>query len=148
MLLKSIEPKKINGISIRTNNADEMDSSKAKIVCLHQRFDKQVEVDYVDGERVYAIYCDYESDASGNYSVMTGFDGELKDTDNLQTLKIQAGNYLVFSAKGEIPQIVIETWGDIWKYFSSEGCEHTRVYSTDFEYYKSQNEVEICIAVG
>ena len=108
---------------------------------------KQVKVDYKGGERVYAIYYDYESDASSDFSVMSGFDGELKESDNLQILKIQAGNYLVFTAKGEIPQIIIETWREIWKYFSSEDCKHKRTYSTDFEFYKSQDEVEICISV-
>jgi len=145
--LKSIESKEINGISIRTNNADEMDLSKAKIGRLHHQFDKQVKADYAGGERVYAIYYDYESDTLGDYSVMSGIEGKPKDEENLQTLTIKAGNYLVFSAKGEIPKIVIETWGEIWKYFSSEGCEHKRVYSTDFEFYKNQSEVEINIAV-
>ena len=147
MRLKSIEERIIHGISIRTNNADEMVVSKAKIGQLHQNFDKQVNVDYAAGERVYAIYYDYESDATGNYSVMAGFDGLQEEDQSLQALTVEAGNYLVFSAKGEIPKIVIETWGKIWEYFSSESCTHKRVYSTDFEYYKSQDEVEICIAV-
>jgi len=146
MHLTSRKEKVIHGISIRTNNADEMVASKAKIGQLHQQFDQQVTVDYAAGERVYAIYYDYESDAAGDYSVMAGFDG-LQEDESLQALTVQAGNYLVFSAKGEIPQIVIETWGKIWDYFSSEDCVHKRVYSTDFEYYKSQDEVEICIAV-
>ncbi len=110
MQLKSIQSKVVNGISIRTNNSDEMDPSKAKIGRLHHDFDKKIEVGYADGERVYAIYYDYESDASGDYSVMSGFDGKAKDDEGLQPLTIQAGNYLVFSAKGEIPKIVIETW--------------------------------------
>ena len=137
----------IKGISIRTNNANEMEPSKAKIGQLHQQFDKQIEVNYAKGERVYAVYYNYESDASGDYTVMTGFDGHHQDCDDLETLAIQAGNYLVFNAKGEIPQIVIEIWGQIWEYFSSRECKHKRTYTTDFEYYKSPDEVDICIAV-
>ncbi len=138
--------KRIHGISIRTNNIDEMNPKTAKIGALHQNFDKEVAVDYANGERIYAIYYDYESDASGNYSVLAGFDGKNKE-NNLEVVEIQAGKYLVFSAKGEMPQIVIETWGEIWNYFSSKDCKHKRLYTTDFEYYKSQNEVEIHIAI-
>jgi predicted transcriptional regulator YdeE len=147
MRLKSIESKIIKGISVRTNNADEMNPSKAKIGHLHQQFDKQVEVRYADGERVYAIYHDYESDASGDYSILCGFDGKSTDDEGLQALTIQAGNYLVFSAKGEIPKIVIDRWGEIWNYFSTDACVYKRTYTTDFEYYKNQTEVEIYIAV-
>jgi len=134
------ELKKISGISIRTNNVDEVNPITAKIGALHQRFDKEVAVDYKKGERVYAIYYDYESDASGNYSVLAGFDGDNKES-KLEVIDIQAGRYLVFSAKGEMPKIVIDTWGEIWNYFSSNNCEHQRLYTTDFEYYKNQDEV-------
>jgi predicted transcriptional regulator YdeE len=146
MIIQKLESQHIHGICIRTNNADEMKAEKAKIGSLHQRFDQEVEVDYASGERVFSLYYDYESDASGDFSVLVGFDGMNKEK-NITTIEIPAGKYLVFSAKGKIPKIVIETWGEIWNYFSSDGCEHKRAYSTDFEWYKSQNEVEICIGV-
>ena len=139
--------KQVYGFSIRTNNADEMNPKTAKIAALHQKFDQQVIVDYESGERVYAIYYDYESDASGDYSVLAGFDGK-DDKNNLELVEIQAGDYLVFSAKGNIPQIVIETWVEIWAYFSSQSCVHTRLFTTDFEFYKSSDEVEIHIAIA
>jgi hypothetical protein len=53
----------------------------------------------------------------------------------------------VFSAQGQVPQIVFETWGKVWSYFSSEDCTHTRAYVTDFEFYKSQDEIEIHIGI-
>ncbi|MCF6253877.1 MAG: GyrI-like domain-containing protein [Thiomicrorhabdus sp.] len=140
------ELKQISGISIRTNNNDEMNPATAKIGELHQSFDKKITVDYEKGERVYAIYYDYESDALGNYSVLAGFDGSNKE-NKLEVVDIQAGKYLVFTAKGKMPKIVIETWGEIWSYFSSNDCEHKRLYTTDFEYYKSQNDIEIHIAI-
>ncbi len=43
----------------------------------------------------------------------------------------------MFSASGDIPQVVIDTWMEIWSYFLSEACEFTRLFTTDFEYYKS-----------
>ncbi|HFG1933513.1 TPA: AraC family transcriptional regulator, partial [Vibrio cholerae] len=50
-------------------------------------------------------------------------------------------------ATGEMPQVVIDLWNEVWNYFASEHCPHERAYTTDFEYYKSANSVEISIAV-
>jgi len=44
-------------------------------------------------------------------------------------------------------QAIIETWGEIWEYFSNENSQYKRAYKTDFEYYKDQNEIEIYISV-
>ena len=65
----------------------------------------------------------------------------------LETIVIQSGRYLVFTAKGDIPKIVIDTWKEIWEYFARKDAEYERLYTTDFEYYVNQNEIEIYIAV-
>ena len=148
MEVVQLKAKKIKGFSIRTNNADEMNPETAKIGRLWQKFDDMVAVDYQHGDRVYVVYHHYESDASGEFTVTAGFDGDEKlSKEKLELIEIQAGNYLVFSATGEVPKIIIDTWMEIWGYFSSEVCEHTRLFTTDFEYYKSQNTIEIHIAV-
>jgi len=148
MEVVQLKAKKIKGFSISTNNANEMNPEIAKIGRLWQKFDDAVAVDYQHGDRVYGVYHNYESDASGEFSVTAGFDGDEElSKERLEHVDIQAGNYLVFSATGEMPQIVIDTWIEIWGYFSSEACKHTRLFTTDFECYKSQNEIEIHIAV-
>ena len=148
MEVVQLKAKTIKGLSIRTNNADEMNPETAKIGHLYQKFDDTVAVDYQHGDRVYGVYHHYESDASGDFSVTAGFDGDEKlSKEKLELIELQAGNYLVFDATGEMPQTVIDTWMTIWDYFSSEVCEHTRLFTTDFEFYKSQNEVAIHIAV-
>ena len=148
MEVVQLKAKQIKGLSIRTNNADEMNPETAKIGRLWQKFDDTVAVDYMHGDRVYGVYHHYESDASGDFSVTAGFDGDEKlSKEKLELIDIQAGNYLVFGATGEMPQTVIDTWMTIWDYFSSEVCEHTRLFTTDFEFYKSQNEIAIHIAV-
>jgi len=143
-----LNEKKITGISTRTTNADEMNPQTAKIGALHQKFDDMVSVNYKDGARVYGVYYNYESDHSGEYSVMAGAD--LVDqivAENFETVIIPAGTYMVFEAKGEVPQIVIETWAKIWEYFSTGKTQYRRSYMTDFEFYKSQNEIEVYIGV-
>jgi predicted transcriptional regulator YdeE len=140
--------KKIWGISVRTTNANEFNPETARIGALYQAFDKKVPVDYKNGARVYGVYYDYESDHKGEFSVLAGTD-QLSEpaAETLQQITLKAGDYLVFNAKGQVPQVVIETWAKIWDYFSNPECEYQRAYTSDFEHYKSQDEVDICIAV-
>ncbi len=147
MKVVQVDEKQINGISVRTTNENEMSPDKARIASLWQTFDNKVSVDYRNGKRVYGIYYNYESDANGEFSVLAGTDQTDTSSGDLEKIKIPSGKYLVFEAKGEMPQVVIDTWGEIWNYFSNDESEYQRTYTTDFEYYKNQNEIEVCIAV-
>ena len=44
-------------------------------------------------------------------------------------------------------KIHIDAWSKIWSYFADEQCQHSRRFTTDFEFYKSESEVEVHIAV-
>lgn len=142
-----ISEKTIYGLSARTNNENEMNPTSGKIAHLVTQFDQSVKVNYQAGARVYSVYYDYESDASGDYTVLVGADNVESSRVELEDVQILEGNYLVFSGSGQVPQIVFETWAKVWSYFSSENCAHTRAYSTDFEFYKNQSEIEIHIAI-
>lgn len=138
----------IQGISVRTTNSNEVNPETAKIGGLYQRFDEQVPVDYKNGARVYGVYYNYDSDHSGEFSVLAGTDQITESLQvQLEQVSLVSGNYLVFDAKGEVPQVVIETWMKIWDYFTAEETQYQRAYTTDFELYKSQDEVAIYIAV-
>ncbi len=143
----NVAAKKIKGMSIRTTNAYEMNPDTAKIGNLHQRFDDVVSVDYKNGARVYGVYYDYESDANGEFSVLSGADHIESSSQELEEITLPAGDYLVFEAEGEIPQAVIDCWVQIWKYFSSDNPSHQRAYTTDYEHYKNPNEVDVYIAL-
>lgn len=148
MKIVQLEAKQIKGISIRTSNANEFNPKTAKIGGLHQKFDETVSVNYQNGARVYGVYYNYESDHQGEYSVLAGADRiDSTQVKNLETVLIPNGTYIVFEAKGEVPQVIIETWMKIWEYFSKGDTEYQRAYTTDFEFYKNQNEIEIYIAV-
>lgn len=147
MNVAHVSEKNIYGLSARTNNENEMNPATGKIGRLVETFDQNVSVNYRAGDRVYSVYYDYESDASADYSVLVGADKIDSSMVELETVKILAGNYLVFSGSGTVPQVVFETWSRVWGYFANEDCPHTRAYSTDFEFYKSQNDIEIYIAI-
>ena len=68
-------------------------------------------------------------------------------TDEMKSVELQAGKYLMFPVKGELPQAIIDTWMQIWAYFEDPSIDEKRAYETDFELYKSADEVEIYIGV-
>ena len=148
MKIVQLNEKQITGISIRTTNANEINPQSSKIGVLHQKFDATVPVNYKEGARVYGVYYDYESDHNGEFSVLAGADQvERNIAEHLEAITLPAGAYMVFEAKGKVPEIVIETWANIWAYFAQSGIDYMRSYKTDFEYYKNQSEVEIYISV-
>ncbi len=148
MELKLVEQKVINGLCVRTDNATEMNPDTGKIGALWQEFDNTVAVDYKGGERVYGVYFDYESDHTGKFNVLAGFDGGQFSAEwALKEIVIPAGKYLVFSHKGEMPQIAIDAWTQVWNYFANGDAQYHRLFTTDFEYYPSGNEIEVHIAV-
>jgi predicted transcriptional regulator YdeE len=148
MKLVEINEKRVIGLSTRTTNAKEMNPSTGRIAPLWKEFDDRVEVDYKNGHRVYGVYFHYESDATGEFSVLSGTNQlDANSSTNLETIVIQSGKYLMFSAKGDIPKIVFDTWGKVWEYFSNNDAEYERLYTTDFEHYVNQNEIEVYISV-
>lgn len=147
MDIVQIEEKIIRGLSVRTKNSDEMSPETAKIGQLYQKFDQDITINYKEGARVYGVYYDYESDETGEFAVLAGSDRAESDKVCLEQVKIPAGKYMVFYGRGEMPQVVIDIWGKIWDYFSRVDSSHKRAFTTDFEYYKNPNEIEIHIAV-
>ena len=150
MRVEEIEEKIIYGISTRTKNSNEMNPKTAKIGAIWQKFDNTVKVNYKDGERVYGVYYNFESDANGEFDVLAGYE---TSNDKLDTVKIQKSKYLVFNKtfdgeeNSKRIEAIIETWGKVWEYFSDENSQYKRIYKTDFEYYKDKNEIEIYISI-
>lgn len=134
----------LNGLSVRTKNADEMNPSKAKIAPLWKKFFKEIAPTLIDGSRVYGVYSNYESDASGEFDLTACTDQKVP---NANSIGVKSGKYLVFSAKGTMPKVVIDTWGEVWNYFSSDESKYERAYITDYELYKNDQEIEIYIGI-
>ncbi|WP_421853810.1 GyrI-like domain-containing protein [Marinomonas sp.] len=144
----TLEEKRVAGLSVRTNNASEMNQETAKIGVLHQTFAQQATVSYEKGACLYGAYYQYESDYTGDFSVLVGAEPDMVESNTeLEHVVLPAGDYLVFSGEGEMPQVVIDVWQEIWRYFSSDDCVHRRAYTVDFECYTSENSVDVYIAV-
>ena len=102
-------------------------------------------------EEIIAIYTDYESDYQGSYIAIIG-----KKVSSLGDIpkgmigrEFPVEKFQKFTAKGEMPTAVLQTWQAIWK----QDMTLHRAYHYDFEVYgeKSQNgdqsEVDIFVSL-
>lgn len=146
MKVKRIKKLMIAGISVVTNNQNETNEETAKIAQLwDEYFQNNIHnktFDKANDGYMYGVYSDYTSDVNGDYKVTIGV--EVKKPK--KAIVIEDERYLVFSNKGELPQVVIDTWEEIWAYFEGEP-EYERSYNIDFEKYVSEDEVEIYISI-
>ena len=148
--IKKVEltAKTIKGLQIRTKNADEMNPETQKIAPLWGKFFAEVMPTFgTTPPPLYGVYSNYESDAFGEFNVLVGAE-VLEESDGFKSVTLEAGKYLVFTAKGELPQAVIETWGQVWAYFEDPSIDEKRAFKTDFELYTSETEAEIYIGVN
>jgi len=146
MKIVNTEKVHISGISVRTNNKNEMDMSTSKIGSLWNNFFEGVLENIEDKKDpvfTYGVYSHYESDHTEDFTVTAGVD---VNTKNSESVTIDSGKYLVFENKGVMPAVVIDTWGEIWEYFESN--PHVkRKYITDYEKYINQDTIEIYIGI-
>jgi predicted transcriptional regulator YdeE len=142
---------KIIGISTRTTNKDN--KAQQDLGQLWGKFYSEnifVKIPNKLSNEVITIYTDYKSDFTEDYTTIIGIPVSTLDEipNGLVGREFQAENFQKFTAKGEMPNAVVNTWIDIWK----RDKELNRKYSYDFEVYgeKSQNgensEVDIYIA--
>ncbi len=146
MKVKYLEKFYVAGISTRTNNEIEF-SKEGKIPALWQQYmDENIESKTFNKAKnmaMYGVYNKYESDVNSDYDYTIG----VEVTKAKNAITIEKDKYLVFSKKGEFPEVVIETWKEIWTYFESEACEYERAYNFDFEKYAKEDEIEIYISI-
>ena len=145
--MRTIKIDKLNvtGISVRTKNADEINPSTAKIGSLWEKFYAELAPKLDQNSHIYGLYINYESDQTGSFDIVACSDS--LTVNNLEKHQINAGKYLKFEGAGDMPQAVVDLWQEVWGYFSSDGCEHTRAFTTDFELYKNEKEIEIYISI-
>lgn len=149
---------KLVGISVRTNNNNEMDPEKAKISPLLMQFwsenvSGQIK-DTLNPELIYAVYTEYESDEHGAYTYFLGKEVSSFDdvSDNLKALEISASQYCKLTTQtGKMPEILTQAWKTIWT-MSSDDFGGKRTYQADFEIYDmntfDMNNASLDIYIG
>ena len=144
---------KIIGIAIRTVNKEGQ--SAQDIGKLWEQFYSENLLEKIPNQisqHIYSIYTDYKSDFTDEYTTIIGLQVSSLDIipSGLIGRQFPAETFEVFTAQGQMPQAVMNTWLDIWQ----RDNELQRKYTYDFEFYgeKSQNgensEVQIFIATN
>ncbi|KGE20173.1 GyrI-like domain-containing protein [Paenibacillus wynnii] len=148
----------LSGISTRTTNTEEMGSNGRLPQLWEDYFQKNIgaQPEVVDPHLIYALYTDYESDATGAYTVLIGHElnnNGVQAKTQLKRAVVPESTYMVFTTrKGPGFEVVAEAWGVIWEYFN-QPQEEERSYTGDFEVYDSRDldpsntEVKIYIAI-
>ena len=140
---------RVSGLKVRTRNADEAQPSSAKIGPMWQRFFAEGLYQTIPGKQlespVYGVYSGYESDARGLFDVTAGV-ATLAPATGFESLVIEPGRYLVFEARGPMPQAIISTWQRVWDYFEQPGVE-ARAFVTDFEMYPADDVALVYIGI-
>jgi predicted transcriptional regulator YdeE len=146
MKVKKIEKLMLSGLSTTTNNKFEKESENGKIPKLWEDyFEKNIygsTFNRANKKYMYGIYSDYTSDVNGDYKVTVG----IEVTKPKNAIIIEDDRYLVFPKKGELPDVVIQTWEEIWDYFENNNL-YERKYAIDFEKYINEDEIEIYISI-
>ncbi len=147
----------LTGVAVRTTNEEEA-GTNGRLPKLWETY-FQSNLPSLPGIRnpyyIYALYTDYESDATGAYTTLIGHeinDERAQDDNNLEVVVIPESKYLVFKTrKGPVYEVVAEAWQEIWDYFKES--PEDRTYTGDFELYDTRNydpvntEIEIYIAI-
>lgn len=132
----------IQGVGVRTTNEAEA-GPQGKIPQLWDRYFQSGLQSKISGDdqAVYALYTEYESDASGAYTLIIGNRADevaaAENSDELQQASVPASRYLVFrTRRGPLMEIVPEVWHEIWSYFDQ--AAEKRTYTGDYERYDMQ----------
>lgn len=133
----------IQGVGVRTTNEAEA-GPQGKIPQLWDRyFQSGLQTQLSDKDQaIYALYTDYESDASGAYTLIIGnrIDEAVAvaaSTEELQQAAVPAAKYMVFrTRRGPLLEVVPQVWHEIWSYFQQSADKRT--YTGDYERYDMQ----------
>jgi predicted transcriptional regulator YdeE len=123
----------VAGLSIRTSN-----SRPDQIGQLWQEFYGQnigARVPRKKSENVYSVYIDYESDHTGLYTLVIGYEIDPSHsvaTQGLVSKQVPGSNFAVFEANGKQPDTLITTWQKVYT------LDIRRTYSGDFDLYELQ----------
>jgi predicted transcriptional regulator YdeE len=129
------------GIHARASNA-----SPHLIGDLWRRFHSSNDAKAIPARRndvAYCVYCEYESDHNGPYTVVIGcaVDHDGAVPEGMKKVTIDAGNVVVCDAKGELPNNVFAAWAEIWN------APLERRYQTDFDRYDEDGQVSVHVGV-
>jgi predicted transcriptional regulator YdeE len=143
---------RVVGIQARTSRLREADPATAAVPALWRRFQEDGLADTIPDRAATrttcAVYSDYE-DGGGSFRCLVGAEvtaaGEVPA--DLDEVTVPAGEYLVFAARGPMPEALAATWARVAEFFDHAGM--ARAFTADLEvHYPAGSAVDVFVAVG
>lgn len=148
-----LEAFKLIGIALEKKTINE--NGQAGIDCgsLWQKFEKGDYTNKIPGklsDEIFAVYHQYDGDYTKPYAYFIGckVSAETKLPKGMDSLMISPGIYQQITAKGKIPDCIINVWQTIWS------ADINRAYQADFEVYDARSkdwnnaEVDVFLSVN
>jgi predicted transcriptional regulator YdeE len=146
-----------SGLAVRTSHIEEADPARSRINRQwHQFYRQGAALDLhanAENGRVVGVYCYYENGGQGYYTVLAGVQlrRDVATPEHYETVKVSAGEYMVFKVPGFGSRAILACWSSIWDFFSRGEHELTgryeRAFTADFELYGDPDYVSIYISV-
>jgi predicted transcriptional regulator YdeE len=149
----------VMGIEVMTSESLEHGPATARLPLLWRTFFAEKIEEKIphrkDPNEHVGVYADYDRDSKsrtfGAYAALAGCEvTEVGDDvpEGLVAMPVPAGKYLLFEARGPMPEAVVRTWDEIKKYFETNG-HYERAYAVDFDLYRNDRPeaVDIFVAV-
>lgn len=135
---KNLGPIKLIGLDLGKKTSNENGQSSKDGGNLWQKFEQENiagKIPNKTGDERYAVYYDYEGDHTAPFRYFIGCSvSNLENVpDGMDTLVIPSATYKKLTAKGKMPDCIINTWKEIW----NSGIR--RGYGYDFEIYDERS---------
>lgn len=142
----SLDEIKLLGLDLGRKTTNENRQSSIDGGNLWQKFEKgnyAARIPNKTGDEIYAVYYGYEGDHTKPFGYFIGCKviSHSVVPEGLNKLTIPGGTYRKITARGKMPDCIINAWKEIW------ASDFQRSYTYDFEVYhersKDWNDAEI-----
>ncbi|HSA60146.1 MAG TPA: GyrI-like domain-containing protein [bacterium] len=148
----------VMGIEVTTSEALEAGLGTARIPLLWRTFFAEKVEEKIanrrDPNEHVGVCTDYNRDPKsreyGSYAALAGCEvTEVGDDvpEGLVAMSVPAGSYLLFEARGPMPDAVMRTWDEIKRYFET-GSPYERAFTADFDLYRNDQPEAVDIFVS
>lgn len=129
---------KLIGLDLGHKTTNENGQSSKDGGNLWQKFETENYADKIPnktGDEIFAVYYGYEGDHTQPFRYFIGcrVDDNSAVPKGLDSLTIPAGTFQKITAKGKMPDCIINTWKEIWS------SDLQRAYNYDFEIYDERS---------
>jgi predicted transcriptional regulator YdeE len=145
---------RVVGIQAQTSSRLEADPATAAVPALWRRFEADGLAgrvpDRAGTRTTCAVFSDYEGDGDGRrFRCLVGVEvtGEGEVPAGMAAVTVPAGDYLVFAARGPMPEALASTWARVAEFF--EHAPLARAFTADLEvHYPAGSAVDVFVAVA